>query len=55
MRWFGNWAIERRDLLKRVSSTLAVTRTVAKAPVRVVASGVRAALTLFVALGISFD
>ena len=55
MRWFGNWAIERRDLLKRVSSTLAITRSVAKAPSRVVASGVRAALTLFVAIGISFE
>src|ERR1043165_7904650 len=55
MRWFGNWAIERRDLLKRVSSTLAITRSVAKTPARVVASGVRAALTLFVAIGIGLD
>jgi lipid II:glycine glycyltransferase (peptidoglycan interpeptide bridge formation enzyme) len=55
MRWFGNWAIERRDLLKRVSSTLATTRAVAKAPARVLATGVRAALTLFVAIGISID
>ena len=55
MRWFGNWAIERRDLLKRVSSTLALTRTVARAPVRVLASGVRAALAIFVAIGISID
>jgi lipid II:glycine glycyltransferase (peptidoglycan interpeptide bridge formation enzyme) len=55
MRWFGNWAIERRDLLKRVSSTFATTRSVAKAPVRIVASGVRAALTLLLAIGISFE
>lgn len=51
MRWFGNWAIERRDLLKRVSATLARTRSVVKTPGRLVATGVRAALSLLIVTG----
>jgi hypothetical protein len=55
MRWFGNWAIDRRDLLKRVSATLATTRIVVKTPAKLVATGVRAALTLLLVTAGSID
>lgn len=55
MRWFGNWAIERRDLLKRVSTVLSTTKVVITAPARTVAAGVRAALGFLAAAGSSID
>jgi len=53
--WFGNWAIARRDLLKRVSSALAFTKHAVKTPARLVATGVRAVLAFVVALGHLID
>lgn len=55
MRWFGNWAIERRDLLKRASSVLSTTRFVIKAPARTVAVSVRAVLSFLAATWPSID
>lgn len=55
MRWFGNWAIERRDLLKRASAALSTTRSVIKLPARTVAVGVRAVLSFLAAVLASID
>lgn len=55
MRWFGNWAIERRDLLKRASTVLSTTRSVIRMPARTVAVGVRAVLSFLAAAWPSID